>query len=291
MDVLINFSDLINKDRKDLNSWKAACTALNNMIRIYPECFSNKSDSFAPLRVHANVGSIEGVDTSKLETFLAKFLLVLDNEVHVEEVDYSGEQRFIEAGQQAAYMIGFSGGQLHDSRPEHNMELLKLKYLSSEIRNSFSQYELRLLYNGYQIVQEYLPYINTSVDKLADDLYIEMLVGGDRFSTFDISLALEGLKRQDPEALDRLEESIREKMEPAIQDGVMSKEFLDKEIRVWIKDNDLEKKHLGLVFEQYSPNLQQKSQGYEKPVRKNPKEEYNKILESCSSSKANKKKI
>ena len=288
MDVLVNFSDLINKNRTDIDSWKAACTALNNMIRIYPECFSNKSDSFAPLRVHANVDSIEGVDTSKLETFLAKFLLVLDNEVHVEEVDYSGEQRFIEAGQQAAYMIGVSGGQLHDSHPEHNMELLKLKYLSSEIKHCFSQYELRLLYNGYQIEPEYLPRINMSVETLAEDLYIEFLVGGNRFTCFDISLALEGLKNSNPDGLDTLERAVREKCKNAIDEGVMTSDFLDREIDIWIKKNDLKKDHLGVIFDQYSPR---KEKVQKTAACKSAKEEYKKINAACSKTASNKKKL
>lgn len=277
MDVLVNFSDLINKNRKDLSSWKAACDAVNNMMRIYPECFSMRTDSFAPLRVHANVGSIDGVDLQKLETFLAKFLLVLDNEVNVEKVDFSGEKRFIEAGEQAAYCININGGVCHHKDPEHNLDLMRLRYMSIEMKPAFSQDDLRLLFHGATL--DSVPRVSIPIDLLCQDLTTEFLAGGDRFSTFDISMALEGLKAGDPDALKVLEDMVRSELKSAVADGIMSQSFLDKEVKIWITDNDIKNKHLGMVFDQYSTPAEKKT------TRLNPKDVYEEMTQKASEKK------
>ena len=286
MDVLVNFSDLINKNRKDIDSWKAAMDAIKNMSRIYPECFSVKDDSFAPLRVHANVGSIEGIDTQKLEVFLGKLLLALDNEVRVEKVDFSGEERFVFAGENAAYMVNIFGGKRHDEKQVPNVELLKLRYFAENVKFAFGRDELRMLYHGLELKP--LPYTNPDIETLAEDLYIEFLVGGDRFTSFDISLALEGLKNSNPEGLDTLERAVREKCKKAIDEGIMTPDFLDREVDIWIKKNDLKKDHLGVIFEQFSPR---KEKVQKTASAKTAKEEYKKINEACSKASSNKKKI
>lgn len=283
MDVIVNFSDLVNKKRNDLSSWKAACDAVNNMMRIYPECFSMQNDSFAPLRVHANVGSTEGIDLHDLEVFLGKFLMVLDNEVMVAKVDFTGEKRFIEAGEQAAYCVNINGGVLHYQKPDHNLDLMKLRYLSNEIKPSFTREELRLLYHGEVI--ENLPSYTMPIDHLCRDLSIEMLAGGDRFSTYDISMALEGLKANDPNAINVLEDMVRKELSSAVAEGVMSQSFLERQIRIWITNNDIKEKHLGVVFDQYSSLAEKKS------TRLSPKDVYEEMTKNASENKGKTLKV
>lgn len=285
MDVLVNFSDLVNKDRKDLSSWKAACSALNNMMRIYPECFSTVGESFAPLTVHAQVGSIEGVDQKKLETFLGKFLLVLDNEVRIEKVDFSGEHRFIEAGQNAAYCVDINGGLWNSKelRSEHNPELAQLTNYCLNMKDSFSREERRMLYHGMTL-NSYPSYM-ASLDSLSHGLAVEFLVGGDRFSRFDISCALEGLKSSSESVLDVLEREVRKELEPALAERVISPEFLESEISAWIRCNDLKKDHLGRVFDQYAGSKQ------ENVLRKKPKDVLKKMSASESRNKKKQHKI
>lgn len=279
MDVLVNFSDLVNKDRKDLSSWKAACSALNNMMRIYPECFSSVGDSFAPLRVHANIGSIDGVDQKKLETFLGKFLLVLDNEVKIEKVDFSGEKRFIEAGQNAAYCVDINGGlwNAKESKTKHNPELVQLYSYCSDMKDSFSREERRMLYHGMTL--PVLPAYNLSVETLAKNLAIEFLAGGDRFSRFDISCALEGLKLTTDDALAKLESSIRKELVLADKAGYITQEFTEKQLDVWVRKNDLRENHLGRIFDQYSGKKKVNSE------RRSPKEVYREMTSKKAESK------
>lgn len=277
MDILVNFSDLVNKDRKDLSSWKAACSALNNMMRIYPECFSTVGDSFAPLRVHAKVGAIEGVDQHKLEAFIGKFLLVLDNEVHIEKVDFSGEERFIKAGQHAAYCVNIYGGECHAKNITENPEMCKLRHFTNDMKDYFDKKELRMLYHGINLPS--LPSIIVPIEGLHKDLAIEFLAGGDRFTRFDISMALEAVKKTGPDALQQLENDIREELKPALADGHITPEFLDKEIQIWIKKNDLKDNHLGFVFNQYSETKELKTE------RKKPKEVYKEIVSAQENSK------
>lgn len=279
MDILVNFSDLVNKDRKDLSSWKAACSALNNMMRIYPECFSTIGDSFAPLRVHANIASIDGVDQHKLETFLAKFLLVLDNEVKIEKVDFSGEQRFIEAGDRAAHCVQINCENAvrgKDYRND-NKELMSLCSYSLDMKDYFSREERRMLYHGMELPS--LPAIKLSKETLAGDLAIEFLAGGDRFSRFDISCALEGLKRTGGDALNGLEDAIRKELRVALSKESISKDFLERELDVWVRKNDLRRDHLGRVFDQYSDNKEKKA------TRRSAKDIYDDILKAESTNK------
>ena len=246
MDILVNFSDLVSNRRKDITSWQAAVDAMNRMSHIYPQCFSKYNESFEPLRVHANAASIKGIEQNSLEVFLAKFLLVLNNEVPVASVDYSGEQRFIDAGRQAAWSLSMKGG---EQTRELTGELNDLRSFKRNALDSFTKEEFRELTRGGKVM--FVMGICTNPKMLADELCVEFIAGGDRFTRMDISMTLDGMSKDDRRTVERL---CREKCAGAIKDGakygVMSQDFLEKMIKTWITDNDISQ-HLGKVFEQY----------------------------------------
>lgn len=251
MDILVKFSDLVDKDREDISSWKAACDAVDEMARIYPQCFSKYSESLAPLKVHADAGDIEGVSQDRLEVFIAKFLKVLDNEVKIESVDYSGEQRFIEAGRQAAWSIDISGG---SRNRELSQELWSLRAFNMDMGCMLSKEDYRHLFRGERI--EFRPGRPMDAEALGRELAVEFIAGGDRFTTSDISVILSYMSKEDVAAVERV---AREGCAEAVKEGVMDQDFLDRQVAVWITSNDISR-HLGKVFEQYSPEVMAKEQ-------------------------------